>query len=60
MSRNEIAMMQDRDNKLDELIRKFGFESEPVLYFAKWAWEDIYNMNHFFEIAINWVFNWDE
>ena len=60
MSRNEIAMVQDRDNKLDELIRKFGFESEPVLYFAKWAWKDIYNMNRYFETAINWIFNWDE
>lgn len=60
MSRKEIAMVQDRDNKLDELIRKFGFESEPVLYFAEWAWKDIYNMNRYFETAINWIFNWDE
>lgn len=60
MSRNEIAMVQDRDSKLDELIRKFGFESEPTLYFAKWAWKDLYNYKKYFETAINWKFNWDE
>ena len=60
MSRAEIKMVEERDKMLDELINKYGFESEPTLYFAKWAWKDIYNMDRYFETAINWIFNWGE
>ena len=56
MSRREIAMETKRENLLNQLITKFGFESEPTLYFAKWAWEDINNMDRYFETAINWRF----
>lgn len=60
MSRAELRMVEERDKMLDELITKYGFESEPTLYFAKWAWQDIHNAKIYFETAINWVFNWDE
>ena len=56
MSRREIAMETKRENLLNQLIIKFGFESEPTLYFAKWAWFDINNMDRYFETAINWKF----
>lgn len=59
-SRREIAMETKRENLLSQLITKFGFESEPTLYFAKWAWKDINNMDRYFETASNWIFNWDE
>lgn len=55
-SRKEIEMVNCREQMLNELINKYGFESEPTLYFAKWAWEDIYNMERYFETAINWKF----
>ena len=58
-SRREIAAEQEREQMLDKLIHKFGFESEPTLYFAKWAWKDIANRKRYFETAFNWVFNWD-
>ena len=60
MSRREIAMETERDAMLNELISKYGFESEPTLYFAKWAWFDINNMKKYFEIAINWKFETEE
>jgi len=60
MSRREIAMETKRDEMLNELISKYGFESEPTLYFAQWAWFDINNMNKYFEIAINWKFETEE
>ena len=53
-SRREIAMETKRENLLNQLITKFGFESEPTLYFAKWAWFDINNMDRYFKTAINW------
>lgn len=59
MSRSEIRMEQNREQMLNILISKYGFESEPVLYFAKYAWSNIYNMQIYFETAINWHF-WDE
>jgi hypothetical protein len=59
MSRREIAMETKREEMLNELIHRYGFESEPTLYFAKWAWEDINNMDRYFETASNWIFNWD-
>ena len=37
MSRAEIRMEQEREQMLNELITKYGFESEPTLYFAKYA-----------------------
>ena len=60
MSRKEIAMETKREEMLNELISKYGFESEPTLYFAKWAWFDIYNMNKYYETAINWIFETEE
>ena len=59
MSRSEIRMEQNREQMLDTLISKYGFESEPVLYFTKWAWDNIHNMQIYFETAMNWHF-WDE
>ena len=58
MSRNEIKKMVEREQLLDILIKKYGMESEPVIYFSTWAWKDIYNMEKFFNTAINWKFNW--
>ena len=59
MSRSEIRMEQNREQMLNTLISKYGFESEPVLYFAKYAWSNIYNIGIYFETAMNWHF-WDE
>lgn len=59
MSRREIVMVTKRERLMDQLIKKYGFESEPTLYFAEWAWKDINNMNRYFETASNWIFNWD-
>ena len=56
MSRAEIRMEQEREQMLNELIKRYGFESEPTIYFATWAWKDIYNMERYFETAINWKF----
>ena len=56
MSRAEIRIEQEREQMLNELITKYGFESEPTLYFAKYAWEDLYNSHIYFETAINWHF----
>lgn len=56
MSMREIKMVQDREQMLNQLITKYGFESEPTLYFAKWAWKDIYNSRIYFNTAINWHF----
>lgn len=56
MSRAEIKMEQEREQMLNELITKYGFESEPTLYFAKYAWQDIYNKDIYFNTAINWHF----
>jgi len=56
MSRAEIKMEQEREQMLNELITKYGFESEPTLYFAKYAWKDLYNSHIYFETAINWHF----
>ena len=47
MSRREIAMETKRENLLNQLT---------TLYFAKWAWEDINNMDRYFKTAINWRF----
>ena len=44
-SRREIAMETKREIRLSQLITKYGFESEPTLYFAEWAWKDINNMD---------------
>lgn len=55
-SRREIAMETKREKMLNELISRYGFESEPTLYFAKWAWKDINNMSKYYETAINWRF----
>ena len=52
MSRAEIRMEQEREQMLNELITKYGFES----YFAKYAWKDLYNSRIYFETAINWHF----
>lgn len=60
MSRREIAMEQRREQMLNTLIKKYGFESEPVLYFAKYAWKDINNAERYFKTAMSWVFDWDE
>jgi hypothetical protein len=35
---------------------KYGHESAPVLFFAENAWKDIYNMERYFNIAIDWIF----
>lgn len=59
MSRKEIERENKREQMLNTLINKYGFESEPVLYFAKWAWDNINNMQIYFETAMNWHF-WDE
>lgn len=56
MSRREIAMEEKREEMLNELIHRYGFEAEPTLYFAKWAWKDIYNMKIYFRTAMNWKF----
>ena len=53
-------MEEKREQLLNNLIKKYGFETEPTLYFAKWAWKDIYNMERYYSTAINWIFNWDE
>ena len=55
-SRREITMETKREEMLNELISRYGFESEPTLYFAKWAWKDINNMERYFETATNWRF----
>ena len=55
-SRREIALETKREIRLSQLITKFGFESEPTLYFAEWAWKDINNMDRYFKTAINWRF----
>lgn len=49
-----------REHLLDNLIKKYGFEAEPTVYFATYAWKDIHNMDRYYSTAINWVFNWDE
>lgn len=59
MSRKEIAMVEKREQMLNELIRTYGHESEPTVYFATWAWKDIYNMRKYFNTAKNWKFDWD-
>jgi len=59
MSRAEIRMEQEREQMLNELITKYGFESEPTLYFAKYAWQDIYNKDIYFNTAICWHFDED-
>lgn len=56
MTRVEIKREEKREEMLNELIQKYGFEAEPTLYFAKWAWKDIYNMEKYFNVAINWKF----
>ena len=56
MSRREIKMVEDRERMLNNLIAKYGFESEPVLYFSKFAWIDIHNAERYYKIAINWRF----
>ena len=60
MSRAEIRMEQEREQMLNELITKYGFESEPTLYFAKYAWKDINNAKVYYKTASNWIFNWNE
>lgn len=55
-SRREIAMETKREQMLDELVMKYGHESAPVLFFAENAWKDIYNMERYFNIAIDWIF----
>ena len=60
MGRQELAKMAEREKMLDTLIQKYGFESEPVLYFAKWAWKDLYNTKIYFNTALNWRFDEDE
>ena len=35
--------------------REIAMETK-TLYFAEWAWEDINNMDRYFETAINWRF----
>lgn len=47
---------EKREKMLTELVKKYGHESEPTLYFATWAWKDIYNMNRYFQVADNWIF----
>ena len=56
MSRREIAMETKRDEMLNELISKYGFESEPVLYFGRCAEKDMYNIKVYFTTALNWHF----
>jgi len=41
---------------MDTLIRKYGFESEPVLYFGRCAEKDMYNIKVYFTTALNWHF----
>lgn len=55
-SRKDIMMINRRTELLNILVEKYGKESEPTLYFAKWATEDIYNMDIYFSTAINWIF----
>jgi len=56
MTRREIAMEAKREEMLNKLITKFGFESEPTLYFAKWAWQFPNNAEIYFQTAMNWKF----
>lgn len=56
MTRKEIERENKREKMLNILIKTYGFESEPTLYFATWAWKDIYNMERYFETAKNWKF----
>ncbi len=58
MARREIIMEAKREEMLNKLIVKFGFESEPTLYFAKWAWQFPRGAEIYFQIAMNWKF-WD-
>lgn len=51
-------MKVEREEMLNKLIAKFGFESEPTLYFAKWAWQFPNNAEIYFQTARNWKF-WD-
>lgn len=55
MSRANIAREERRNSMLNTLITKYGFESEPVLYFQKYAWKDIYNIERYFKTALNWI-----
>lgn len=48
-----------RDKHLQTLINKYGFESEPTLYYSKWAWKDIWNEKIYFQTAMGWIFNED-
>lgn len=43
------------NNYLDILIKKYGVDSEPVLFFKKTAW-NYQNMEHYFKIAASWIF----
>ncbi len=59
MSRKELNMIKVRKQMLDTLITRYGFESAPTLYFAKWAWENPHNMSVYFQTAMNWHFDWE-
>ena len=60
MARAELKKVMEREEMLEALIKRFGMESEPTLYFAKWAWKDLNNAKVYYKTASNWVFNWDE
>lgn len=45
---------------LQALITKYGFESEPTLYYSTWAWKDIYNEQRYFDTAMTWRFEEEE
>ena len=50
-------MEEKRDKMLDKLIKKYGHESEPTIYFATLAWKNIWNMDVYFNTANNWIFS---
>jgi len=50
---------ENLNKMLDELIRQYGHESDPVLYFAQWAWEFPSNRERYYRAAKNWVFDWE-
>ena len=52
-------MEERRNHMLNTLITRYGFESAPTLYFAKWAWMTPSNMDIYFQTAMNWHFDWE-
>ena len=60
MSREEIAIANAIEKELNEVITKYGFESEPTIYYATNADKSPRNHSIYYEVAMNWHFDWEE